>query len=76
MRNGIHKCVQQFHLLIVGCLELEELGGIVDEGEDDDADDVTTSLAHVPLHSDKYLSENLFKIQNIKVQKYFTQRRI
>ena len=42
---------KRFYLLVVGCLELEELGCVVDEGEDDDGYYVTTSLADVPLHS-------------------------
>ena len=57
--------VQQFHLLIVGCLKLEELGGVVDEREDDDADDVTPSLTHVPLQSN-ICQTNKNKMQNTK----------
>ena len=57
--------------MIVGCLELEELGGVVDEGEDDDADDVTPSLTHVPLHS-TYLSDK----ENKKTFMYIQSRYI
>ena len=67
-----------FHLLVVGRLKLEELGGVVDEGEDDDADDVTPSLAHRPLHSNT-CQTNEYKMQNTKYRntkkKYKIQHR-
>ena len=63
------------HLLVVGRLKLEELGGVVDKREDDNADDVSTPLAHVSLHSNN-CQEIDSKMQNIKVHKYFIQRRI
>ena len=51
LTQNLLKNNKRFYLLVVGCLELEELGCVVDEGEDDDGYYVTTSLADVPLHS-------------------------